>query len=306
MDPTAPRLGMLMNPRTTRFLVYPTAAALAGVLGWIAFGYEAEADFGTLIQSASIHAELAASIPADSPKPKGLELRNKLIQDAYGWLERADRVSPNSPEGCQLRAFLAMTEGRPLDAAMLYRKCRGLANCENAQYGPLAMHEAKALSNAGHFEDALKVLADSAADVAVEQRPERDLLTARILWRGGRVDQAVAAVKSVIETGAEGSSVCREGAALLEAMGEYGPSESAWRKSETVDELERYHVARLKARAGKVEEARENLERAVGSGNPEVLRRMAQDDELWAAAIGEQRLQELSGAVSGTPASAGR
>lgn len=295
-----------MNPSLVRFTVYPTAAAIVGALGWVAFGYRAEADFATLIGSASIHAELAASIPADTPKPEGQALRKKLIADAYGWLARAERVESDSSAACQIRAFLASTEGRPLDAAMLYRKCRTLENCTPEQHAPLAMHEARALSNAGRFGEALEVLAQSTGDLAEDQRPARDLLRARILWRGGQHDAAIGAIEAVVAVGVEGSESCREGASMLEAMGAYGPSEAAWRKSETVAELEQYHVARLKVRAGDVETARETLERAAGSGNPEVLRRMTQDDRLWIAALGEKRYQELSGSAASEPAAAGR
>lgn len=295
-----------MNPNTRRLLGYPLAAMIAGGLGWLAFGYEPEADYLTLLNSANIHAELAASIPADTTNVEGRALRDRLIGEAYQWLARAEAVEANTSACGQVRAFLASAEGRPRVSASLYRQCRELPDTAPEQVGPLALREAQALSNADDFAGALRVLEEPVMKGPSVDATQRDALRVRVLFRAGQTTQAQLVAESMVARSAAGSEPCRVAASLLESLGAYSASEAGWRKAETDESIQEYHFARLKLRASESEEARVLLERSLSNHNPDVLRRMAEDKQLWVAALGDEQVQELLRSPTGTPAAAGR
>ncbi|MGE0143857.1 MAG: hypothetical protein AB7I19_08090 [Planctomycetota bacterium] len=295
-----------MNATTKRLLAYPLSLGIIAALGWLAFGYRAEADYGTLLSSASIHAELAAAIPADSTKSGILELRARLIRESYEWLARADRVEADTVDAAQLRAFLAMTEGRPGDAAELYRACRSRADVDAEFLAPLALHEAKALSNAGDFEGALTVLESKVGSPTPLQTTEREALRVRVLHRLGRESQAISAAEAMITAGGEGDVACRMAAELLESMGAYGPAEAGWNKAETDQEVRSYHLGRLKVRAGDKSEADRLLVSALHDRDAEVIRRLENDRRLWSEVVGEERVSELLASTGEASAGPGR
>jgi hypothetical protein len=175
---------MPMTPNQRRSIAYPAALAVVAGLGWAAT-YRTEADFLTLLSSASIHAELAASIPADADSADGRALRSKLLGDAHDFLERAERVEPGTSGGRQIRAFLAMIEGDAARAAELYAEARSLPDCTPDQLGRLVMHEAKALSNAGRVEVALQLLDAHGAQRRPEDAVPWSAHRARLLFRAG-------------------------------------------------------------------------------------------------------------------------
>jgi hypothetical protein len=291
-----------MNATTKRLLAYPLSLGIIAGLGWLAFGYRAEADYGTLLSSATIHAELAAAIPADSTKPGIQDLRARLIRESYEWLARADRVEADTVDAAQLRAFLAMTEGRPGDAAELYLACRSRTDVEAEFLAPLALHEAKARSNAGDFEGALAVLESKVGSPTASQSTELDALRVRVLHRLGRESQAISAAETMIAAGGEGDASCRVAALMLESMGAYGPAEAGWSKAETDREVRSYHLARLKVRAGDKVEADRLLVSALHDRDAEVIRRLENDRRLWSDVVGEERVAELLAATDEAPA----
>jgi Flp pilus assembly protein TadD len=291
---------MPMTPNQRRSIAYPAALAVVAGLGWAAT-YRTEADFLTLLSSASIHAELAASIPADADSADGRALRSKLLGDAHDFLERAERVEPGTSGGRQIRAFLAMIEGDAARAAELYAEARSLPDCTPDQLGRLVMHEAKALSNAGRVEVALQLLDAHGAQRRPEDAVPWSALRARLLFRAGSVEDARAEARSLAAFADPAGEACSTAAALLEGMGDFGAAEAAYRKSGLGNEMQDYVIARLKLRAGETDRATSLLGQSVETGDPAVLRQMRRDQELWVGAIGNEDFDRLT-APSGQPA----
>lgn len=291
-----------MTAKSQRFLLYPVAAAITAALLWAGFVFEAEADFGTLISSASLQAEIAAGIPAD--QPEGRRIRDELTREAHAFLERAERVEPNTSAACQVRALLAMIDGRHGEAAELYARARELDGCTPDQVGRLVMHEAKALSNAGRFDDALRLLARHEGDRRPEDGFAWDTLRVRVLFRAGREDVARSSAIAVAERAAPMSHECFAAASLLEDLGAYAAAEAAYAKSSDDNELNQYLVARLKLRAGETDTASSLLRQSVRTGDPEVLRQARLDEGLWIDALGTEGFEELT-TSTGDPAAPG-
>lgn len=295
-----------MDDTNRRLLAYPIAAVIVGGLSWLAFGYRAEADFMTLVQSASIHAQLGASIPADTKKPDMIALRQKLLREAREWLARAEAVEPGTAAGMQVEAFLAMTDGHDREAATLFRRCRSAHDVTSDQLGELNLREAQALSNATDFKAALGVLDEKVSPLTEEVALARESLRLRVLVRAGRGEDAQRAAEAMVDSHAEGSEGCRVAASMLEGLGAWSAAEAGWRKGETDPSVEEYQVARLKLRSGHAEEARELLTHSVTDRNPEILRRLANDRQMWEATFGAEDVGRLLETTTATPATVGR
>lgn len=292
----------LMSPHQRRLLGYPLAVCLVAFLVWAAFFHRAEADFSTLVGSASVHAELAASIPAD--KAEGRAIRDDLITEARSFLERAERVEPGQSAACQVRAFLAMLEGDSDGAAALYAQSRTLPGCTDDQLGQLVMHEAKALSNAGRFGDALGLLDDHRSERREEDVFAWDALRVRILFRSGDLVRARSEAVLVAGLAASGSDECLTAASLLEGLGELTEAEASYRKAGLSNELQNYVSARLKLRAGETDRASSLLRQSVETGDPEVLEQVRLDEELWINGLGAEGFRRLT-TSTGEPSTPG-
>jgi hypothetical protein len=77
-------------------------------------------------------------------------------------------------------------------------------------------------------------------------------------------------------------------------MGDFAAAEAAFRKSGLDSEMQDYVVARLKLRAGDTDIATSLLGQSLQSGDPEVLRQVRRDEELWVGAIGADSFGRLT------------
>ena len=279
-----------MDANTKRCVAYPAAAAIIGGLLFLGFGYESEADYGMLVGSAGVQAELAAAFPGDGD---GAELRRELLSQAESYLARAAAVRPDGAAVLEIRARIAGIRGRMLEAARLYREARELPGCPADARGALALNEARALLLGLDYERAIAVLEGFPPSADQETKSESRLLHARVLRRSGRTEEARRAAISIVGSSAPGDRSCVGAALILEDLADWRAAEDAYRKAHPQGPLRDYCLARLKIRAGEIDRALELLKRSVDGSGPMVRRLLRQDREIWAPCAGDERFRSL-------------
>jgi tetratricopeptide (TPR) repeat protein len=282
-----------MNESSRRLIGYPLAAMVAG--GLVLCGlYEAEADYGTLIGSATVHAELAMAIPADTKNVTARDLRVRLLEQASDWLARADAAEPAAALTDEVAAFIATARGDHALAALRYGRAAGRPDCTDAQRITMRLNQARALSNVGGFEQALAALGQLPRQLPPEVSRSARRLEARLLARAGRFADALRAARQVAGQSPSAPAEIVETAALFEELGDATAAESLYRQIPDDMASVNYYLARLKLRAGRIDSAMELLERAVTISRPKVHGFLQRDRAAWDVCSGSERFRSLS------------
>lgn len=279
---------MKLSPRTRRLIAYPLAVGIAASVAWYGFR-EVAPDVPTLVGAASVRAGMAQQI--DPASPDGAKLRAELLGEAEELAARAAAQEPGSALVLETRAFLTLVGGDSRDAARLYGLAREAADCEPIHRDLLALHEAKAWSNAGEVDRALAVLESTSSPDSELIALDRESLRIRLLSRGSRVREAVDAALALAEQPWAGSA--ESAFQLLEAMGAVEAAASLIPKSPWGRALQDYFLARLKLRSGDTDTAGSLLERSLATGDQEVERRFRRDRDLWVAGDESGRFEQL-------------
>jgi tetratricopeptide (TPR) repeat protein len=182
-------------------------------------------------------------------------------------------------------------QGRPLAArqALIDGAKKNLEIAERIQPDLAAAWELRAylLLLEGHHEQAAMTYAAASnkQDCSPELKRILELNEARTWLSAGNHERAKAVLNRV--------SVAAAGEAgeILEAIGDSAAAARAYERTEPTPRL-LYLRARLKLKAGAVDEAGDLLERAVASGTPELASLLKQDAQIWSAAA-NPRLDKL-------------
>ncbi|MDA0932374.1 MAG: hypothetical protein O3C51_02850 [Planctomycetota bacterium] len=279
---------MSLSPRTRRLIAYPLAVGVAASVAWFGFR-EVVPDVPTLVGAASVRAGMAQQI--DPASPDGARLRAELLAEAEELASRAAAQEPASALVLETRAFLALVSGDAGEAARLYGLARGASDCEPLHHDLLALHEAKAWSNAGEVDRALAVLESTSPPDSELIALDRESLRVRLLSRGSRARDAVDAAIALSDQPWTGSA--EAAFQLLEAMGALDAAASVLPKSPWRRALQDYFLARLKLRSGDTDTAGSLLERSLATGDQEVERRFRRDRDLWVAGDESGRFEQL-------------
>jgi tetratricopeptide (TPR) repeat protein len=279
---------MTLSPRARRLIAYPLSVAVAVSVWFYGFG-EVEADVETLVSAASVRAEMAQQIDAGSPD--GAALRARLLAEAENLAARAAAVEPEAALVLETKAFLALLDGQAVEAARLYGAARGAGDCDSVHRDLLVAAEAKAWSNAGQVERALRVLDGSEEPADESVALDRETLRIRLYARSGQQDAAVAHTLSLwAKPWADASAAALE---LIGAMGAGDLAASAARNAQWQRALQDYFLARLKLQSGDTDTAGSLLERSLETGDQEVTRHFQRDRDLWVTGIGTERIDRF-------------
>lgn len=279
---------MNLSPRARRLIAYPLAVGVAASVAWFGFR-EVEPDVPTLVGAASVRAGMAQQI--DPGSPDGAKLRAELLGEAEELAALAAAQDPDAALVLETRAFLALVGGDPREAARLYGLARSAADCEPVHQDLLCLHEAKAWSNAGDVDRALRLLQDSSEPESEAVALDREALRVRLFARSSEPESAVAAAVGLWRRPWERAP--ETALQLLEAMGALDEAASMVRKSPWQRADRDYFLARLKLQSGDTDKAGSLLERSLETGDQEVARRARRDRDLWVAGIGSERIEQL-------------
>ncbi|MBK8976509.1 MAG: hypothetical protein IPM29_11380 [Planctomycetes bacterium] len=282
-----------MNDAVSRTLLYGGGAVVVGGLCWLGFFREVDADYLTLLNSATVHAQLAATIPVATTDVSGRELRARLTAQAESLLVRAERQDPQASGVWQLRGWIAANDARYDDSASCYLRARDAMDVSPADRRRLSIFAAQSCSNAGRFADALALVEEGQAQRSGDELLGADLFRARLLGRMEQTVDAIAVARGVSAAADDGSRVAQEAVSVLAALGDFAGAEAACAHAYPEQPVRDYHVASLKARSGESDNAVRLLESSLESGHPQVRSLLEQDQELWVAVAGESALQRL-------------
>jgi tetratricopeptide (TPR) repeat protein len=182
-------------------------------------------------------------------------------------------------------------QGRPLGArqTLIDGARKNLEIAERIQPDLAAAWELRAylLLLEGHHEQAAMTYAAASQkeDCPPELKRTLELNEARTWLAAGNHERAKAVLNRVSQAAAG------EAGEILEAIGDSAAAARAYERAGSTPRL-LYLRARLKLKAGAVDEAGDLLERAVASGTSELASLLKQDAQLWRAAA-NPRLDEL-------------
>ncbi len=282
-----------MNDSVQRTILYGTSGAVLAALGWAGFIYAPDPDYGTLIGSAQLRAQVAAFIPKDADDLKMQALREEGLQAAEAHLDVAERNNPGTSAVRQLRAWIAAQRGDHARAATQYREARDCTDLTPEGRRKLGEMLAGVLSNDGRFGEALHVLDEDRHARSGEERISAGLLRARILERDGRREEALMVAVEASMASHPNSPAAADAATVIEQLGAWSEATVAWERAVEDAQIREYHVARLKLRSGATDNAVRLLERATEHGGEPVRTLLRQERALWSEAVGERAIEQL-------------
>lgn len=284
--------------QSRRALFYGAAAALTGGLCFAGFVYKADADVETLLGSADIQLRLAYGMPETDKAGRPLAARETLVADIEKMLDIVDRQRPDMAVSVEFRGFTRRLRGDYAGAAALYRKARSCGDCTADQRQTLVFNEARMLVAAGDGEGALRVFATEGRDLPAHLQVQRAIEEAQVLRGLERNEEAErrldAAGASIAPDGDEAAVAWLQAGLEYDLLGAHAKAESAFERAAARVPIADYHLARLKLRAGRVEESLTLLERAGSSAPAETKRLIDRDRAAWQAVAGDARFEALS------------
>lgn len=278
-----------MSGITWSVAAYGFAIVAVSVLVWLGWVREVDADPGTLIACAATQMELANGIPGDDPEARAL--RQKMLDDAEGFVERAEAELPGHPVVLLARGDLLYLRGQGAEAITCYGEALEHDECTDDMVEQILLRRAELALEIG--EPQLAVVDASRA---------RQLDSARFGTAGARLeiraraaagdrDRALATAARLATSGGSEGAIAA-GVALAE-IGETEAAERAFRGNSVTPAVADYYVARLKLGVGEIDTARELLDRAVEGSPAEVRGLLAQDRARWAESLGEERVSDM-------------
>jgi len=281
-----------MRPFLRRVIGYGSALPIAAVLAYYGFMHVVDPGADHAVLQAEIKLRYAALMPKARADRTPVAERAAMIDDALGFLDQAERLAPPTQTTVEYRAYAAYLQGDARAAAATYDRATGLATDPGSR-AELALSAARMLVLAGDDAAALPRLEAVIGTGVPAAAAAAGLERARLLLRQGRTDAAMTAAR-VLATDASAPAEVSVGAGeVLESGGDDATAASAYERVAPTYPLANYFVARLKARAGDVDNAVQMLERALsGSGN--TVRLLVQRDAAdWGPCRNDGRFQGL-------------
>lgn len=282
-----------MNDTHSRILLYGIGGAAFVGLSYFGFVREVEPDYGTLLSSAVVHAQMAAAIPADVDDAGLRSERGTLVAEAEELLARAERQDPGGSQVWQLRGWMASVAADHDRSAACYLQARDGTDVNPRARRQLGVFAAKSLLNAERPAEALRILDGDMAARSGEERLEAELLRARVLHGMERCEEAAAVATAVAAEVPADSPVARETVSTLSRLGETAAAEAACDRAFSDDVVRDYHVATLKVDRGETDNGVRLLMSCIERGHTELGRLLRQDRDLWVEATGEQSYSDF-------------
>lgn len=288
-----------MNETGKRIVGYGAAAVLVGGLVYGGFIRRADPDLLTMISSVDVQLRLASVMPERDRDGKPIEARERMLRESRAHLDTIDRVKPDYLPAVEFRAYLEFLEGKPLAAAALYERARGLEGCTPEVRDTLILNEAKAYHAAGRTRRAIALLEANEERWRDESVGEALLEKARMLSSLERSANAAnaheAAAAAAIEAAEKGSArVAFSAGMLLERWGRWDAAAAAYRRAAEEDGRANYFLARLKIKRGEPDKGLALLARAARTAGRKVTADLVdRDGDLWKAVGFEGRIDAI-------------
>lgn len=280
-----------MSPTLRRFAIYGAAAPLVAGLCYFGFVYEVPPDPEHALLQAEVKLRFAARLPTHRADGSVVEARAAMIAEAVAFLDEAERLAPPSAATVEYRAYVDYLRGDNRAAAAGYSRASALAQDDEAR-DSLALSVARMLALAGDDAGALAQI-DAHVPAASRVAAAASLERARILQRQGRVADATATARALIDNvSASGADLTGAGE-LLEICGDHVTAAAAYERAAPMYPLATYFTARLKAGAGDVDNALKMLERAVVDAGDMVRTLVERDVTMWQPCSTAERFQKL-------------
>jgi tetratricopeptide (TPR) repeat protein len=281
-----------MTDTQRRFIGYGAGAAILGVLGYAGFVYESEADTMTLVGSAEVHLKLAKSMRefdgAGNPNP----VRQDLLVQARGFIDRARAQDPDVLACVEMDAYCWAQQREFATAAALYAKARRCADATPATRSADALNEVRMWRLAGQPQQSLELLERSQDKILSNDWAASQIEMVFLLSGLGRQDDAVGVAAEVAESSQDAVASVDAGL-YLEEHGEGGLAAAAFERAAEQEPLANYYLARLKVRAGEFDTSLDLLRLVVASNRPQVKRLVELDSDVWNAVRDDARFRDL-------------
>ncbi|MCA8941819.1 MAG: hypothetical protein KDB80_04600 [Planctomycetes bacterium] len=280
-----------------RVFAYGAFALAAAGLGFAGWSRWAEADAGTLLQCAISQMELAGAIPREDTS--GREARTRILADAEGFLERAERVDPDHPQIMVARADFELLSGHKEAAFAAYGRALANDSCTGRQSQLLSLRRADLKLEMGEPTAALAELERFERADSSQIEMYRHELRIAAFEANGEHERAVETARALAKL--DGNGACRRAGEAFERLGAKDLAERAYRDASVPTHVGDYCVGRLKARNAEFDTAFELLERALETEREPVLRMVFEDREDWEPIVESERFRELSGLQPAAP-----
>ncbi|MBK8096465.1 MAG: hypothetical protein IPK26_05115 [Planctomycetes bacterium] len=290
-----------MNDLQRRSALYAPAGLLLAGLCYGGFVYRAEPDVGTLLSAANMQLRMAHGLPVADKNGQPLDVRVDLIAQAWANLQRAEAQAPGMAVTAEFVGFAQHLRGEHTAAAASYRRARACADVQPQQRDGLVFNEARMLAAAGRHAEALAVLDQHGGQVAADLRAFREVECAALLRELGRRDEAVARLQTAMADRMAAPMAWLQAGLEFERLGDVVAAASALQQAQAQVPIADYHLARLKLRAGEVENSIELLARACAAAPAEVRRLLREEADAWQVLAGDARFQELASPALATP-----
>lgn len=290
-----------MNDLAKRAVGYGTAVVLVGGLVYGGFVYRADPDLLTMISSVDVQLRLAALMPERGRDGKPIEARARMLRESREHLDAIDRVKPDYLPAVEFRAYLEYLEGKPLAAAALYERARGLEGCTPEIYDTLLLNEAKAYHAGGQTRRAIALLEANEKRLRDESAGAVLLEKARMLASLGEPATTHDAAAAALEAARKGPArVALAAGMLLERWERWDAAAEAYRRAAREDAKANYFLARLKIKCGQHDKGLALLARAARTAGRKVTADLVErDGDLWKAVGSKQRVDAVLSSESG-------
>ncbi|MSR39301.1 MAG: hypothetical protein EXS02_10760 [Planctomycetes bacterium] len=289
-----------MDNGLRRGLLYGGAVAALAGLYYIGFVHKADADPMTMLGSARVQLLLAYGMPVTGKDGLPLKAREQLLLSAANDLAMAAREEPDSPVLVEFQGFLLSLRGDLRGAAVAYQHARSLPGCDAEQHDTLVFNEARALSDSGDLQNALKVFANNGASVQKKYSAQLTLEESALLQRLHRNDEAQARLDQLMISSDQPMIWLDVGIQYL-ALGRIDAADTALAKAGITVPIADYHRALLKLTGGEVDTCLSLIERAMKASPTEVMRLLRKDAIAWQALAGNARFEQMYVPVTAAP-----
>jgi len=148
-----------MRDSAKRVLGYSLSAIVGGALVYGGFVRESDPDLLTMLGSVEVQLQQANMMTEASQRdPSVAEARDKLLEQAEGWLTRAEKGNPGSAFTAWYRGYMAFLQHDYLEAARLYEQARFCEDCTDVLRDKSLVNQALMLREAGQHAKAATLL----------------------------------------------------------------------------------------------------------------------------------------------------
>jgi tetratricopeptide (TPR) repeat protein len=290
-----------MRDSIGRWFLYGGASAVVVGVACAWACTETEADVSVLLGSANVQLQAAYMTPAADREGAALSSRKELIATAIGHLESVERRRPGMAVTAEFRGFAHMLSGEQLLAAACYGRARDCDDCSDEQRDVVTFNQARMLASAGEGERALRVLDRNKRQLDARYGHSRRLKEAEILIELGRPEAAVQRLTVVSADAAAPPMARLEAGRRFLQLGHADAAEPLLEGACADQPIAAYDLARLKLRAGDVDESMELLERALMARPTEVRQRLRDEADAWSVVSQDARFLQLEVAPLASP-----